>query len=258
MKASHYSLSAICFFIAGSVAAQAQEEEAPAKSPYAMELIERAATFLAAQEQFSVKAEIWEDIIIDGKKLQFTRTAEAWLRRPDRIKIDLAMYSPTKSIFYDGETVTMVDQQRGFYASAEAKESIDETIVALDEQYGISFPLEDVLFSKPFGNAAANATTAQYLGKVTLLGQECEHVAFQYPMLAWQAWIATGPEPVIVKVVIDYQNPTDGVTTLTALFSNWNFATALPDYLFEFKPAVNQVKIEVATLPAAQNKDAQE
>ncbi|MBK1856905.1 DUF2092 domain-containing protein [Cerasicoccus arenae] len=248
MKIAHSTITVLALSFAFAAPVFAQDDTAPAKSPYATELITRASTFLGNQKQFCVSSEIWEDIIIDGKELEFTRTADAKVRRPDRIQIDLAMYKPTRSFYYNGKTVTMLDHRTNFYGSTEAEGNIDDTIITLDNKFDTQFPLEDLLFSKPFGNAAENATSSQYLGKVNVLGVECDHVAFQYPNLEWQAWIETGPVPVLRKVLV-LRFDGDGVPRMTALFSDWDFSTPLPDFVFEFSPAAGAMEIDIVPPP---------
>ncbi|MEO0796197.1 MAG: DUF2092 domain-containing protein [Verrucomicrobiota bacterium] len=257
MNIPSYSLAVLGLFFWALVGAAQDKpaENAAPKDPYAIGLIQRAASYLAGQEHFSVQSEIWDDMFVEGSLLQFDRTVEVVVRRPDRIRMDISTTIPTRSIFYDGDTVTMVDQRTNQYGVTKGAGSIDETITMIDSKYDVEFPMEDLLFSKPFGNAAETALGAQYLGKTVILGVECDHVAFQHQVLDWQAWIATGPVPTLRKVVIDYKRPTNNPRT-TAIFSDWDFTTPMPDFVFEFTPMAYQDEIEVLpqTSPMAPRK----
>lgn len=253
MSTTHRTLALLGMTVASALPAFADDQPKEAKADvdaYAITLIERAAKFLGEAEHFSVDAEIWTDTVIDGKLLQFDKHVEMLVRRPDGVRINISTVEPTRSIYYNGKTITMVDYGTHFYATADTSDNIDDMIEAVDEQYEVEFPMEDLLFSNPFGNAAEKAVTGQYLGKTVVLGVECDHVAFQHPVVDWQAWIQTGPEPVLRKVVIDYHDKS--VTPrVTSIFSDWDFLTPMPDFLFEFTPLSYQKKIDAAPRASA-------
>lgn len=253
MQFTYCTVAACGLFVTGAAFATAQDDQPVVqKDDYAVALIQRAADYLGEQEHFSVTAEIWQDTLIDGKLLQFGRTVDMMVSRPGKVRLDMATTDPTRSIYVDGKTVTMVDYSTNFYGVTDAAGTLDETIVMIDEKFDVQFPMEDVLLSKPFGSAAANAKSAQYLGATKVLGVDCDHVAFQHDALDWQAWIETGPMPVLRKVVISFKNDPTQPTT-TAIFSDWDVLTPMPDFLFEFTPLSYQTKIEV--LPPAKPAD---
>ena len=49
------------------------------------------------------------------------------------------------------------------------------------------------------------------------------------------------------KIVITYKDE-DGAPQYTAIFSNWDFETKLPDFLFNFEPPSGAAKISVAEI----------
>ena len=151
---------------------------------------------------------------------------------------------PKRSFYYDGKAFSLLDQQKGFYGQVSAPATIDETLDKMERDYGIAFPIEDILVSKPFGNGAQNAQSAQYLGIEPVLGVNCHHLAFQYEAIDWQAWIEDGPVAVVRKVVITSKSE-ENAPQLTALLSNWDFTTLLPDFIFAFDPPLGSAKIEV-------------
>lgn len=246
MQFTYCSLAACGLFVAGEALASAQDDSANAvqKDEFALTLIERAATYLGDLEHFSVTAEMWQDTVVDGNLLQFGKTVDVKVNRPNMVRLDMATTEPSRSIYYNGETVTMIDHRTNFYGVTEGAGSIDDTIVMIDEKFDVQFPMEDLLFSQPFGNAAENALSAQYLGTTLVLGEECHHVAFQHEALDWQAWIKTGPMPVLRKVVIAYKSdPT--TPSVTAIFSDWDVLTPMPEFLFDFTPLPYQREIDV-------------
>ncbi len=79
---------------------------------------------------------------------------------------------------------------------------------------------------------------------MTVLGVPCEHLAFTQTNIDWQIWIEDGAKPVPRKFLITYKDE-PGSPQFTALFSNWDFETKLPDFVFKFEPPAGASKIKV-------------
>ncbi len=230
--------------------------EAPPVDPMAVKIIKRAADHLSAAKQFSVSAEIWQDLEDEnGTMLQFSKLADVKVRRPDGIRIDVKTDRPKRSFYYDGKSVSVVDHQKGYYGNVAAPATIEETLNKLDEKFGITMPLEDLLIDRPFGGAAAKAKSGQYLGKEPVLGMLCHHLAFQGETVNWQAWVKEGPVPTIRKVVITFKQE-EGRPQFIALFSDWDTGPNLPAYVFTFDPPAGVVKIEVLPNEKETEKEA--
>ena len=120
-------------------------------------------------------AEIWQDLEVDlGEMAQFSKVVEVQLRRPDRLRLDVSTSVPKRSFYYDGASLTMLDRVTGFFASAKTPATIDETLEAAEEKLGVTFPLEDLLLSRPFGDwssrffVSTSATRSLILGAFSL------------------------------------------------------------------------------------------
>ncbi|HEY5952957.1 MAG TPA: DUF2092 domain-containing protein [Terrimicrobiaceae bacterium] len=222
----------------------AEEEEGPKVDPKAKEIIERAIDYLADAKQFRVNAEIWQDIEVDsGEMAQFSKLAEIQLRRPDRLRIDVSTSVPKRSFYYDGASLTVLDRVTGFFASGKTPATIDETLKAAEEKFGITFPLEDLLLSRPFGDGASKAISGSYYGLEPVLGVMCHHVSFQSEVIDWQAWIEDGAVPLVRKAVIDFKTE-QGSPRWMVLLNKWDLVTPLPDFVFQFDPPPGAVAIE--------------
>ena len=100
-----------------------------------------------------------------------------------------------------------------------------------EETLGFSFPLEDLLLSRRFGDGASKATAGRYFGLEPILGVMCHHVSFRNQVVDWQAWIEDGAVPLVRKAVIDFKNE-PGSPRWTALLNKWDLETPLPDSSF--------------------------
>jgi hypothetical protein len=247
------TLTALSIFMLGSQPGSAADEpsqpKVPSVDPQAVAILNRAVDHLANAKQFSVSTEVWGDIDLEeGVQAQFTKILDIRLRRPDQVQLNVRTTVPKRSFYYDGKNFTLIDQQKGFYGTTAAPATIDETIEKMENDYGVEFPISDILISRPFGDGAKNAKTGQYLGVEPVLGFACHHVAFQNDEVEWQAWIDEGPVPLLRKAVIKSKEG-DSSQQVIGIFSKWDFGTELPDFVFAFDPPPGSAKIDLVPTP---------
>jgi hypothetical protein len=222
----------------------------PVIDPQADELLRRMGDYLAQAQFFSVNAEIWQDVqLASGQRVQAGRTVDLQVRRPNRLHAEVRSTRRNRGLFYDGKSITLVNRVQNFYGSIPAPGTLDEALDVACDRFGITMPLEDLIVSDPYQSAIHKIVSGTDIGPVTVLGVPCEHLAFSLGMVDWQIWLEAGAKPVPRKIVITYKDE-DGTPQYTAIFSNWDFETKLPDFLFNFEPSSGAVKIDVAEIKA--------
>ncbi|MGD1020009.1 MAG: DUF2092 domain-containing protein [Verrucomicrobiia bacterium] len=222
----------------------------PAIDAQADQLLRRMGDYLAQAQFFSVSAEVWQDLqLASGQRVQAGRTVEVQVRRPNRLHAEVRSTRRNRGLYYDGKSITLFNRVQNFYGSIPAPATLDEALDLASERFGIAMPLEDLIVSDPYQSAIHKAISGTDLGPVTVLGVPCEHLAFSQGMVDWQIWIEDGARPVPRKFVITYKDEA-GSPQYTAIFSNWDFETKLPDFLFNFEPPSGAAKISVAEIKA--------
>jgi hypothetical protein len=250
MNCKHTLIAALCgVFTVGSVRAA---DPAPSSiNPEANSLFRAACASLSGAKAFSFKAEVWEGSVVAGHKVATTKTVATQVRRPDRVQMEIRSAKRSRGFWYDGKSLTLLDRVGNLYGSVTVPETIDKTLDAANDQYGINFPLEDLLVNDPYASASAAIKGGAYLGKATILGTPCQHIGFSTDKVDWQLWIQDGPNPLPRKLVITYKQE-DTAPQFTAIFSDWKLKSGLPDKTFVFTPPKGAAKIEI--LPAADNE----
>jgi len=233
-----------CLMVNAAPAAEVK----PSVAPQADELMRRMSDYLAQAEFFSVSAEVWQDVRLgSGQQVQAGRTIDLQVRRPNRFHAEVHSTRRNRGLYYDGKSITLFDRAQGFYGSIPAPDSLDEALDAASERFGITLPLEDIIVSDPYKSAMRKVVSGVLLGPVTVLGVPCEHLAFSLGTVDWQIWIEEGARPVPRKIVITYKDE-EGSPQYTAILSNWDFQTKLPDFLFKFEPPAGATEISVAAI----------
>jgi hypothetical protein len=238
---------ALSGFMALSVSAA---DGKPAVDARADELIKRMGDYLGQAQFFSVSAEVWQDIqLASGQRVQAGRTIELQVRRPNRLRAEVRSTRRNRELVCDGNSVTLLNRAQNFYGTVRASGTLDEIMDIASERFGIAMPLEDFIRSDPHKDLLGKATSGADIGPVTVLGVPCEHLAFTQDNIDWQIWIEEGARPVPRKFVITYKDEPDS-PQYTAIFSNWDFTTKLPDFVFRFEPPPGASKIRVKEIRA--------
>src|SRR6266705_5513326 len=218
--------------------------------PRADELVKRMGDFLGQAKFFSVNAEVWQDTqLSSGQRAQAGRNIEVQVRRPNRYHSELRSTRRHRELIYDGSALTLLNRAENFYGTIPAKGSLDDAMDLACEQFGITMPFEDFIRSDPHKDLLRKVTSGSDIGPVTVMGVPCEHLAFTQVNADWQVWIQSGPRPVPRKFVVTYKDE-PGSPQYTAIFSNWDFSTQLPDFVFKFEPPPGASKIDVKEIRA--------
>jgi hypothetical protein len=241
---------AACTFLGLMALSVSVAEDKPAVDPRADELLKRMGDYLGQAPFFTVSAEVWQDVqLSSGQRIQAGRTIELQVRRPNRLRAEVHSTRRNRELVYDGNTITLLNRAQNFYGTVRAAGSLDEAMDVASERFGISMPLEDFIRSDPHKDLLQKTTSGNDIGPVTVMGVPCEHLAFTQDNIDWQIWIENGAKPVPRKFVITYKDEPDS-PQYTALFSNWDFATKLPDFVFKFEPPAGASQIKVMEIKA--------
>jgi hypothetical protein len=227
--------------------AKASSKPSPARPPTAIEpeasaAIERMLRYLRSLNAFTVQAETTIDqLMIGGSKIQSAATVDITVRRPDRMRMNIAGDSQDQQIFYDGTRFTLLDIKPRVYATAPAPESLDATLDMTLREYGMELPLAELLYGGTQRSMLQDVLEGIVVRTARIDGVECQQLAFHQEDVDWQIWIESGDKPLPRKLVI---------TTLgeraqpqyTAVM-RWNLAPDTGEALFTFDPPANAARI---------------
>jgi hypothetical protein len=239
--------------------APAPEAAKPAAStPQPEKILLEAFDLLKSAKQFSYKAEVTDDRVYSGgKKLQFAFDLEAYVQRPDKLRINATGDLENKEFFLNGKTITLYDKPHNIYATMEVPDTIDTAMDKAAKEYGLRVALADLTSENAYALATKGTKNALYVGEGLVRGVKCHHLAFDREKIQWQIWIDAGEKPLIRKLLIT-QKKLPAEPQWTAYFADWNFSPQLSDNLFVFTPpqGANQIKFMALKEIAAQEKKA--
>jgi len=235
-----------------------KKAKAPDIEPKAMEVLKQMCDYLKNLQQFSVQAEITEDVrLTSGQRIQYARKLEASVRRPDRFRAESVGDTDNRQLVYDGKTITLLDRAKNFYTTIAAPPEIDAALDHAVQAFNLRAPLADLIYTKSYEYLTEGALSGFYVGLSKVQGVSCHHLAFTQKDIDWQIWIEDGSTPLPRKFLIT--DKTAQGLQFTAVFTKWNTSPQFEEGLFTFVAPEKAEKIDIlpATAPTTPKKKQQ-
>lgn len=214
-------------------------------------LIRKSCNTLAEANALTFTADITlEEISESGERTAMKGTVDTAIRRPDGVQTVYRGDGSDRSVWYDGEQVTVMTPGSGYYATEKAPGSMDEALDFVNSRLGFSLPLEDFYYSDPASGLLAGVTEGSYIGREAVGGVPCHRLALVQEDIDWEIWIEDSDLPVPRKLSITYKN-LPGKPRYSAIISDWDFSPDLSRRFFIFEPPLGAERIGVLP-PAAE------
>jgi hypothetical protein len=213
--------------------------------PIAIETLQRMSDLLKNATKITFTANTTrEQTATTGQMLEFFYTSHVSLVRPNLFRIDVEGDIWTASIWYDGKKITLMDPRTTFYAQADAPPTIDETVLFLVDKFQAPLPLTLVLISDISKKAVEGLKTGFEAGVVMVDGIKCRQLAFTEDSADWQLWIEDGPNPLPIRLSVNYKK-IEGSPRVSISFSDWNLDAVIPANAFVFNIPEGARKVDV-------------
>jgi hypothetical protein len=226
-----------------------KKAKAPDIEPKAMEVLKQMCDYLKNLQQFSVQAEITEDVLLtSGQRIQYARSVEASVRRPDRFRAESVGDTDSRQLVYDGKTITLLDRSKNFYTTINAPPDLDAALEHGIQAFNLRAPLADLISTKAYEYLTEGALSGFHVGLSKVQGVSCHHLAFKQKDIDWQIWVEDSPTPLPRKFLIT-DKKAQGLQ-FTAVFTKWNTSPQFEEGLFTFVAPEKAEKIDILPAPA--------
>lgn len=212
----------------------------------------RMANYLAKTPTFAVNlSDTYDTVQPSGEKIEFAATRKVVVSRPNGLRVEREESDGEKQIvLYDGKDITVFSPSNNVYAQTAKPGGIDEAVKYFLKDLNMRLPLAVLLVSQLPAELERRTESLDYVEKTTIHGQTAHHLAARTETVDYQVWIAEGPKPLPLRVVLTYKLA-EGQPQFRAQFSDWNLAPQIDNAQFAFKPAEGAKKIAfLAQLPS--------
>lgn len=219
--------------------------------PKAEEVLRAMSDYLSGLTDFAFEAEeTFDEVDASGQKTMLSHIVGVAVRRPDKISSNIRGDSLSGSLWYDGRTIALLDEQHNAYATVAAPPTVETALDHLANEYQIILPLGDLLYPSVYEVFTENAVKGSYLGLHHVGSLLAHHLAFRSEFVDWQLWVDAGDTPVPRKLVITYKNEQTH-PQFTAVIYKWNDAPEVTDDLFTFETPAGAVEMELTSFSQA-------
>jgi len=219
-------------------AAPAPAAEGPPElliEPAAVDPVKRMVQALTDAKSLSYEYESSFDALqADGEILEFGGRGAATLRRPDHMRGEVWERAGRHLRWaWNGKDVVVFDERADAYATTPRTGDIDGLVDYLRDEIGLKLPLAD-LVTTDLGPLLIDRTiAARWVGKETLRGVECDHVALRGRTgVDVQLWIATGEHALPQRVVLNFSTA-DGRPQFRSDLHDWKYDPWVRDSSFD-------------------------
>lgn len=233
---------AIVFLLAGNLVAADRVPPEPPIEPQSIEALKTMGDHLQSLQTFSLKAATTTEIVLDNdQKLEIGGTAIYEVKRPDRLRIDLATDAVHGELIYDGKTVVYASPDQNVYAQVPAPNTIKDMLEEAATRYNLTFPLAD-LFSWGTPDAPIDLIREGFfVGHAYVNGKETDHWAYRGPDQDAEIWISTEGSPLPLKIsLVDRDDLTR--PRITSVLE-WTENATIAEDTFQYKPTDGATKI---------------
>lgn len=230
-----------------------KEQPGPVMQQQALDELKRMSSTLSGAKSFTCKTRGMVEVPAPktGQFITLMGSSEVAVQRPNKLRVRVTGEVPNFDFYYDGTNIVAYAPQNKVYSITKAPGTIDEMLKVLDQKTGIQFPAADMLYSDPYAELTNGLTSAFVVGKSTVDGKSCEHLAFMNPGIHWQVWVEEGTKALPQRMAVIFADVLNFPRRMVE-FSDWNLQPKLSDNDFVFqKPAdAKQIEFTSPNIPA--------
>jgi hypothetical protein len=181
-----------------------------------------------------------------------TRTVA--IRRPDAAYFRHTSDARDTEGWYDGKRLTLVMHKDKAWARGPMPGTLDEALDFYATEYGIFMPSADLFYSNPYDSYDPVNAKGGWVGRETIDGATCHHLAFEGVQVNWEIWLADTPQALPCRLKIT-QKGEEGTPASLLTFRNWNLAPTLAADAFTAKVDPGYERLYLVRAPTAEPVD---
>jgi hypothetical protein len=238
----------LIFGLAGCQGSDSPRQSSADVDPQADQVLKSMSNLLGKTKSFSFRAVGYMDEVAEtGQLVQISRESDVSVTRPGKLLVETEGDDVSRSAWYSKGRLTVLDNTDNVYVSTDVPNTIEAMLDFIIDEYGLTLPLADLLFSNPYKTLTSNVQLGSYIGLGQVGDHSCHHLLFEQEMIDWQIWIDAGQSPVPRKFVITYkQEP--GQPGYSVTMEKWDFNPTFANDLFEPDPPDDATEVQMNEL----------
>jgi len=152
-----------------------------------------------------------------------------------------------RDFYFDGKArqFTVYVPRQNFFATVSAPPTIDAVVDDIYDRFDIVLPLADMFYWARDNASTDGITSAVRVGFAKIGNIDTDQFLYRGADIDWQIWIARGPKPLPMKIVMKARNDPDKPSYSATL--EWNTDTTFAPATFAYRPDAKAAAIQLAT-----------
>lgn len=192
-----------------------------------------------------------------GQRIDVDISASVIVSRPNKLHAERNGELLDQVFYYDGKTLTLCNPSDKVSTTEPAPGTIEKMLDFARESLGLSIPTADLIYRNAYPLLMQDVSSAQVVGKASIGGVTCDHLAFSRPDVDFQVWVKEGGQPLPCKYVVT-DTSTPALVSISTVMSDWNTAPAVSDASFTFVPPDGTMAITFMQLDASSGSAAKD
>jgi len=174
------------------------------------------------------------------------------VQHPNKIAARSTSKDDVREFYADGQTLSLLDVKKNFYATVPMRTSLDGLVAELDAKYGFTPPLAELALSNVYADIHWKARSISYVGEenvpggfLGLGGTACHRIAISGSKIDAELWVGVNDH--LPKKLVATAKARAGKPQIKVEFSGWNLAPSVTDHDFTFVPPKGATKITMST-----------
>lgn len=222
----------------------AQSQQSSGVDPEAARIMQRMTEYVGSLQKFGLVTDSSMDVVlVNGQKIQFDSGTRLTVQRPNKLRAERIGDVISQSFYYDGEALTLVNPDDGYYATVPAPATIDAMLDFARDSLDVIAPAGDLVMQDSYARLMMDVTSGFVVGKSMVGSVRCDHLAFRSLDVDWQVWIEDGARPLPRRYVITTLDVA-GSPQFQVRMNEWTTTPDVSPKQFEFLPPPGARRIE--------------
>ena len=188
---------------------------------------------LSARQILAYTSDERREVVKGGTKHELRTSRRIVVRRPNALTFTTKGEERDGQGWYDGKQLTLISNRAKVWARGPMPGTLDEALDFLTAEYDIRMATADLLYANPYDALMTSDTTGGWVDVQKIGERNCDHLAYQQPVVDWEIWLAEGTRaPCQARIV--YKNEPDQPATIVT-YAAFEEAPAVSDDTFAAK-----------------------
>jgi hypothetical protein len=195
------------------------------------EIVNRMSERIASAKVFRVTTdEARVEVAANGQLQKANLHRETVVSRPNRLYSKVTN-DRQREVWYDGVGLTVAMHDNKVFGQARMPETLDKTLDAMHERYGVAMPLADFVYSSPAKALLSDTATGGWVAREETSAGATDRLSFKDAGVHFDLWVSASGDVLPRRAVMEF--PEDPhLRSVELTFTAWDLSPQIDAQIF--------------------------